>query len=132
MLVALGARRARAAVVILDNADAAERAVHQLHRHHPALHIFVRARDNRHRRRLEAAGATGIVHETYEMSLQLGGNVLRRLGTAEDKVTEIIQEHRAEDYARLSDVILPVVAQGGDKDAEDAEAPGNQAEKPKD
>ena len=132
MLVALGARRARAAVVILDNAGAAERAVHQLHRHHPALHIFVRARDNRHRRRLEAAGATGIVHETYEMSLQLGGNVLRRLGTAEDKVTEIIQEHRAEDYARLSDVILPVVAQGGDKDAEDAEAPGNQAEKPKD
>jgi CPA2 family monovalent cation:H+ antiporter-2 len=132
MLVALGAGRARAAVVILDNAEAAERAVHQLHRHHPALHIFVRARDNRHRRRLEAAGATGIVHETYEMSLQLGGNVLRRLGTAEDKVTEIIQDHRAEDYARLSDVILPVVAQGGEKDAEGTEAPGNEADKPDD
>ncbi len=113
MMEALGAGRARAAVVIMDNAEAAERTVHQLHQRYPALHIFVRARDNRHRRRLEAAGASVIVHETYEMSLQLGGKVLRRLGTAEDKVAEIIHDHRADDYAQLSDVILPVVAQSG-------------------
>ncbi len=110
MMEALGAARARAAVVIMDNAAAAERTVHQLHQRYPSLHILVRARDNHHRRRLEAAGASAIVHETYEMSLQLGSNVLRRLGTAEDKVAEIIDDHRANDYARLSDVILPVVA----------------------
>ncbi len=119
MMESLGAARARAAVVIMDNAEAAERTVHQMHQRYPALHIFVRARDNRHRRRLEAAGASGIVHETYEMSLQLGGNVLRRLGTAEEKVSEIIHDHRADDYARLSDVILPVVAQAGKDDAKD-------------
>ncbi len=124
MMEAMGAGRARAAVVIMDNADAAERTVHQLHQRYPALHIFVRARDNRHRRRLEAAGASGIVHETYEMSLQLGGKLLRRLGTDEDKVAEIIHDRRADDYAQLSDVILPAVAQG------EAEADGTEEPEP--
>jgi len=115
---AVGADRARAAVVTMDDPAAAERAVHLLHQHFPALHIFVRARDGEHQKMLEAAGATGIVHETFEMSLQLGGSVLRRLGTADDKIQDIILAHRAEDYARLSDVILPAVADGdhGDTD----------------
>lgn len=104
---ALGAERARAAVVILDNAEMASRTVHLLHQRFPKIDIFVRARDNRHRRSLEEAGATGIVHETFEMSLQLGGAVLRRLGTPADDIYDIIQDFRAEDYAPLSDVIFP-------------------------
>ena len=123
MLRAVGAGRARAAVVTMDDPAAAERAVHLLNQHHPHLHIFVRARDSGHRRRLEAAGATGIVHETFEMSLQLGGSVLRRLGTPDERVQEIITEHRADDYARLSDILLPaaaaaeaVPAESGDED----------------
>jgi CPA2 family monovalent cation:H+ antiporter-2 len=104
---ALGAERARAAVVIMDNADTASRTVAQLHHRYPTLDIFVRARDNRHRRALEEAGATGIVHETFELSLQLGGTVLRRLGTPAEDVYDLIQEYRAEDYAPLTDVIFP-------------------------
>ncbi|MBT5050614.1 MAG: hypothetical protein HOM58_19080 [Rhodospirillaceae bacterium] len=104
---ALGAERARAAVVIMDNAEAASRTVHLLHQRFPKIDIFVRARDNRHRRSLEEAGATGIVHETFEMSLQLGGAVLRRLGTPSDDIYDIIQNFRAEDYAPLTDVIFP-------------------------
>lgn len=104
---ALGAERARAAVVIMDNADMASRTVALFHQHYPSLDILVRARDNRHRRALEEAGATGIVHETFEMSLQLGGLVLRRLGTPSDDIYDIIQEFRADDYEPLSDVIFP-------------------------
>ncbi len=127
MMEALGAARARAVVVIMDNATAAERTVHLLHQRYPSLHILVRARDNQHRRRLEAAGASAIVHETYEMSLQLGSNLLRRLGTAEDKVAEIIDEHRADDYARLSDVILPVVAASA-TDEPEQDGPGSDSD----
>lgn len=104
---ALGAERARAAVIIMDNAEAASRTVHLLHQRFPRIEIFVRASDNRHRRALEEAGATGIVHETFEMSLQLGGAVLRRLGTPSDDIYDIIHNFRAEDYAPLSDVIFP-------------------------
>ena len=114
VLEALGADRARAAVIILDNAIAAERAVNLLHRRFPRLNIYVRARDNAHKRRLAAAGASGIVHETYELSLHLGEAVLRGFGTPDDRIRDIIREHRADDYALLSDVILPV-----QKDAEE-------------
>jgi CPA2 family monovalent cation:H+ antiporter-2 len=107
VLEALGADRARAAVIILDNAIAAERAVNLLHRRFPRLEIFVRARDNAHKRRLNEAGASGIVHETYELSLHLGEQVMRGYGTPSDRIQEIIREHRADDYALLSDVILP-------------------------
>ena len=107
VLEALGIERARAAVIILDNAIAAERVVHLLHRRFPKLNIFVRARDNAHKRRLSAAGAGGIVHETYELSLHLGEAVLRGYGMPDDQIREIIHDHRADDYALLSDVILP-------------------------
>jgi CPA2 family monovalent cation:H+ antiporter-2 len=112
VLSAIGAARARAAVVILDNAEAAERTVDYLHRRYPQLDIFVRARDNRHRRRLEAAGATGIIHETFEMSLQLGGAVLRSLGTPNRTIQEVILSLRGEDYAPLADVIPAGTAAG--------------------
>lgn len=107
VLEALGADRARSAVIILDNATAAERVVNLLHHRFPKLNIFVRARDNAHKRRLTSAGASGIVHETYELSLQLGETVLRGYGTPDDQIQEIIRDHRADDYALLSNVILP-------------------------
>ena len=113
MLEALGADRARAAVIILDNAIAAERVVHLLHRRFPELNIFVRARDNAHKRRLTDVGASGIVHETYEMSLQLGESVLRGYGTPDEQIQDIIRDLRADDYAQLSDVILPVKPDAG-------------------
>ena len=69
----------------------------------------MRARDNAHKRRLKTAGASGIVHETYELSLHLGESVLRGFGTPGDRIREIIRDHRADDYALLSDVILPVM-----------------------
>jgi monovalent cation:H+ antiporter-2, CPA2 family len=115
VLEALGVERARAAVIILDNAIAAERVVHLLHRRFPKLNIFVRARDNAHKRRLTEAGASGIVHETYELSLHLGEAVLRGYGTPDDQIREIIRDHRADDYALLSDVILPVTDKGDGK-----------------
>jgi CPA2 family monovalent cation:H+ antiporter-2 len=111
VLEALGADRARAAVIILDNATAAERVVNLLHRRFPNLNIYVRARDNAHKRRLTSAGASGIVHETYELSLHLGETVLRGYGTPDEQIQEIIRDHRADDYALLSDVILPVTVE---------------------
>ena len=127
MMEALGAARARAAVVILDNAEATERTVRQLHQRYSSRHILVRARDNHHRRQLEMAGASAIVHETYEMSLQLGSNILRRFGTTEDQVAEILNEYRADDYALLSDVILPVI---DPSDTDESKADGSEADKP--
>ncbi len=106
VLRAGGAARARAAVIILDNAGAAEAAVHAFRHNFPNVATYVRGRDNRHRRRLEAMGATKVVHETYELSLQLGNRVLRGMGTPEDRAEEIVARHRADDYALLNDIVF--------------------------
>ena len=47
------------------------------------------------------------MHKTFELSLQLGGTVLSRLGTPADDICDMIQNFRAENYAPLTDVILP-------------------------
>ncbi len=107
VLEAVGISRARAAVIILDNAAGAERVVHQLRARYPGLEIYARARDNPHMHRLHEAGASGIVHETYELSLQLGEAVLRGYGADEGQIRRIIDMHRADDYALLADVIMP-------------------------
>jgi CPA2 family monovalent cation:H+ antiporter-2 len=109
VLRAAGAERARAAVIILDGVHEAESAVDLLRRQIPKLQVFARAHDHRHMRRLRAAGATEVVPETYEMSLQLGGLLLRRLGSDPDRVDGIIGVHRADDYALLAEVIFPTV-----------------------
>jgi len=104
-LEALGAGRARAVVVTLDNPEAAERAVHLIHQRYPRLDIFVRARDFDHQRNLENAGASAIIPETFEMSLQLGASLLRRFGTGSDAVEGIVNDLRVDQYAALNDII---------------------------
>jgi monovalent cation:H+ antiporter-2, CPA2 family len=109
-LRAAGVERARGAVIILDNVNEAEHAVDLLRRQLPKLQVFARAHDHRHMRRLKAAGATEVVPETYEMSLQLAGVVLRRLGTETERVDSIVSQYRADEYALLSEVIFPTAS----------------------
>ena len=114
----LGAERARAAVVILDNAEKAARTVHLLHQRYPRIDIFAQAHDRRQRRVLEEAGAAGIVQEPFEMSLQLGGAVLRRLGTPSEEIADIVETFRAEDYEALADVIFPADRRAAPREGE--------------
>lgn len=101
-----GLERAKAAVITLDNPEAASHTVAALHERAPDIPIFVRARDLRHRRELERQGATAVVPETIEASLQLGGVVLNALGAGAE-AGRIMEEYRRENYAKLSEIITP-------------------------
>ncbi len=105
ILRAAGAAQARAAVITLDRADAASRVVAALHEAYPDLPIFVRAKDMQHSRELEAGGATAVVPETIEASLQLGGIVAKAMGLTGDEITGVMQTLRDEDYAQLTDIV---------------------------
>lgn len=100
VLAAAGAGRARAAVLTLDQPAAVDRAVAALHQHFPQLQLFVRSRDPEHARALARRGATAVVPEAVEASLQLGAIVLSALGPG-DEVGRIIERLRADDYASL-------------------------------
>jgi CPA2 family monovalent cation:H+ antiporter-2 len=104
VLAAAGAGRARAAVITIDQPASVDRAVAALHQHYPELRLFVRGRDLRHRRALQERGATAVVPEAVEASLQLGGVVLQAVGASPESATDIIQQLRRDDYAGL-DVI---------------------------
>ena len=104
VLAAAGAGRARAAVLTLDQAAAVERALGALHQHYPELRIFVRGRDPEHSRKLQERGATAVVPEAVEASLQLGGIVLQEAGASGEEAARIVQQLREADYAALKTV----------------------------
>lgn len=89
-----GAKRARAFVVTLSHAEAAERMVAEIRKIRPGACLLVRARDSEHAARLMRLGATGAVPETVEASLQLAGRLLENLDFPEDVADRRIAEIR--------------------------------------
>lgn len=102
VLKAVGAARARAVVLTIDTGSGREKLVPRLRAQFPDLHILVRARDRRQARGLEQSGATAVVPEILEGSLQLAGTTLRHLGLPHEDVHVLIEDYRRADYARLS------------------------------
>jgi CPA2 family monovalent cation:H+ antiporter-2 len=93
-------------VITLDQPESAGRTVHVLRRLLPELPILVRARDVAQCERLALAGATDVVPEVVEGSLQLGGSLLRLLGQPREEVERVLEEFRLATYARLGEIIV--------------------------
>ncbi len=105
ILNSAGAKRARGAVVTIDEPAMADHIVAALHEFFSDLPIFVRAQDLLHGRHLEMEGATQAVPETLEASLQLGAIAMTSMGATSDEVMEIIQDLRKDDYVNLGDTV---------------------------
>ena len=132
VLSTLGAKRASCAVVALDSPGANYRAVWNLSKNYPHLKIFVRARDIAHGLSLEKAGATAVVPETLEPSLQLASATLEELGIPSDEVAASMDNFRREHIAELKELAglsagpflqAPVKPSPPAKEAEPAEPP---------
>ena len=65
--------------------------------------VIVRARDTAQCDVFASEGATAVVPEIVEGSLQLGGRLLLALGEPEDAVEAALQEMRRNSYQRLAD-----------------------------
>jgi CPA2 family monovalent cation:H+ antiporter-2 len=104
VLAAAGAGRASAVVVTMDQPAGVDRAVAALHEHFPALRLFVRSRNIGHRSQLVRHGATAVVPEAAEASLQLGSLVLSTLGFGADAVVRVTNDLRRADYAGLQEI----------------------------
>lgn len=105
VLETVGLERARAAVITFDDPLKATAVVEALRAHSAGLPIFVRARDLRHSAELRAAGATAVVPETIEASLQLGAIVLAQLAVPSGEIAAALEALRADDYGRLTEVV---------------------------
>ena len=95
------AGEAPAIVLTMDHPGSAMQAVRGIRREFPHVPLFVRSRDEKHARALRLAGATVVVPETLEASLQLSAFVLEAMGLDERVVDGIVDHERALFSARL-------------------------------
>jgi CPA2 family monovalent cation:H+ antiporter-2 len=99
----VGIERAGAFVVTMDVPSAAERVIEEVHRNWPDLPIYARARDAVHATRLIARGATHVIPETIEASLQLSEMVLIGAGVPGDAARHLIEVRRQGEQAMLDE-----------------------------
>lgn len=95
------ADEAPAIVLTMDHPASALQAVRGIRREFPHARLFVRSRDEKHARDLRLAGASVVVPETLEASLQLSAFVLEAMGLDERTVDGIVDHERALVSAKL-------------------------------
>ncbi|HEX6925373.1 MAG TPA: monovalent cation:proton antiporter-2 (CPA2) family protein [Longimicrobiaceae bacterium] len=121
VLEAAGAKKARVAVITVDDPRGAERAVHALRHIRADLPILVRAQSVEQCEVLIKAGATHAIPELIEGSLQLGEELLVLLGDERSQARVLLDTFRQRAYARLGDM-RPHVAPAGEAIGEKIEA----------
>ncbi|WP_020655183.1 cation:proton antiporter domain-containing protein [Massilia niastensis] len=95
------AEEAPAIVLTMDHPASAMQAVRGIRREFPHARLFVRSRDEKHARALRLAGASVVVPETLEASLQLSAFVLEAMGLDERVVDDIVDQERDQFAAKL-------------------------------
>ncbi|KAL8166971.1 hypothetical protein V2J09_008470 [Rumex salicifolius] len=100
----VGASRACAAAITLDSPGANYRTVWALKKHFPNVKTFARAHDIIHGINLEKAGATAVVPETLEPSLQLAAAVLAQAKLPVSEIAATINEFRSRHLSELAEL----------------------------
>ncbi len=99
LLARARADAAHTLAVTMNDPRAVERTVAAARERWPELRIYARARDAAQAKRLLELGATAVIQESVEASLQLAGRVLEGLGLPEESVDQIIDTRRAAELA---------------------------------
>jgi len=103
LLARARADRAHTLAVTMNDARAVERTVVAARERWPELRIYARARDAAQAKRLLDLGATAVIQESLEASLQLAGRVLEDLGLPEESIDQILDTRRAAELALRGD-----------------------------
>jgi CPA2 family monovalent cation:H+ antiporter-2 len=102
VLKAAGLENARLVMITVDEPDSAHRTIAAIRRSHPELPVIARARDLTQCRELATAGASAVVPEVVEGSLQLAAALLRRLDVSQEEIEQLLAGIRRETYESLS------------------------------
>ena len=104
LLKAAGASNAQVIVVTLDDPDATEEVVSSLREIYPGINIYARGHSLSQCRELRRLGASGIVSENVEASLELARMVLKNIGVNEKKREAVLGDFRRSYHAQINDV----------------------------
>jgi len=101
VLRAAGADEARLILICVDDREACNQAIRQVRSAFPNLPILARAFDRNHVLELLDMDVDFFIRDTFESSVVMGKEALRRLGVEPALVDEIEQEFRRRDTDRL-------------------------------
>lgn len=101
LLDRVGVARARLVAVVTSDSEATRQVVQTVRRRAPDVRILARTRYIGQADALYEAGATGIVAEEFESTIDLVSQALRGFGIAEDAVTRFAEALREEGYEPL-------------------------------
>jgi CPA2 family monovalent cation:H+ antiporter-2 len=104
VLAAVCVDRARAAAVVIGDPIGTRGIVAQLHRMNPDLHIIARTRFVGEVQWLYALGATDVVPEEFETSIQIFMRTGRFFGLSAEKLTRLAATIREDNYEALREV----------------------------
>ncbi len=90
----LKVQEALALIVTVSNPENAVSIVRHARKLCPDLRIYARATNNEHAKKLEEAGANNVILETVEMSVQLGGQILRDYNVPLENIETALENSR--------------------------------------
>lgn len=99
-----GLQRASVLVITFHEASLAKRITHEARRLNAKIPIIVRTRDDHHLEEIESAGATLVVPESLESSLNVATRTLEQLQVDHDEIQRLIDKARDSHYRRLRGV----------------------------
>ena len=91
---------AAAAVITIDDFSVTEAIVRSLRHEWPLIPIIVRVHDTSHMEQYYQAGATIVVPETLESTLQLMKTLLEQIGIEKEEANNITNKYRQEVFSR--------------------------------
>lgn len=100
---------AKAAVITIDDFESSRNILNSLREKWPLLPIIIRSRDTHHIEYYYEEGASAVVPETLESSLQLVRTLLEQTGVATDEAENIVDKHRVEALSGVKPCYVEVV-----------------------
>ncbi|MCR9218782.1 MAG: monovalent cation:proton antiporter-2 (CPA2) family protein [Alphaproteobacteria bacterium] len=117
VLAAAGAGEADMIFVTIDNQKASLLAIQEIRKRFPQIKIMGRAHDRIHAMEMIDSDADFFVRDTFESSVRLAAEGLRRLGEKDETIERVIEEFRRADddlLRRQKADGLYAVSEGGD------------------
>ncbi len=105
VLRSAGASNAEVIIVALNDQDATEKVVSSLRKSHPDKSIYVCGHNIEQCYKLRRLGASGVVSETLEASLELAGLALLTIGFDDKKQEVILRDFRRKYRLELEDAL---------------------------
>ena len=98
VLKSVGAERAKAIVITLNQMAPSVRTVLMLRRYFPDLPVCVRIKDHKHQDKLIGSGARLVVPETVEPTVQLATSIFHLMGMPQNEISQLLDTFRRQHW----------------------------------